>query len=95
MPSATWKGDESSAESCTQYGLTFKKGESVDLKDLPEDKVAKLAGNKSFEVSGYTKKEGGTSSWNPPSQQPAQYPVPKPGEPVSGPEAMPKKPGRV
>jgi len=83
MPSVTWLGaGEGQAEVNTWRGLTFKKGEAVET----DDKIilAEASKHPHYKVDGYeaeptvdVEKE---VTVKPPSQQTAQYPVPKHGD---------------
>lgn len=86
MPTITWlgTGDDGPEETEGFKGMKFKKGEAVEC-DNPE--VLKRAyGNQYFEVAGWEPKEGSTVDVSkdvtvkPPSEQTAQYPVPKHGD---------------
>jgi len=85
MASVTWIGEGDPKAEVTMRGKTFKAGEAVDIdeKQYP-DLVEKCSSNPMFKVEGYG---GGTPESDPelhpaPSTVSAQYPVPKPGEPV-------------
>lgn len=80
MAKVTWLGEEQTPDlkETVRFGVTFKKDEAVDF-DNPAQ-LEKLKTNKYFKVEGAP--EGGKSETvTPPSQQGAQGPVPKPGEP--------------
>jgi hypothetical protein len=87
MASVTWKGepagpDDEGPKSITGGGMTFKRGEAVEVKDPAL--IATLKGNPFFEVTGAdVDPDAPSATIPPPSQQSAQYPVPKGGEPVT------------
>lgn len=102
MPTITWKGEpggpnDEGAKSIEWGGKTFKRGEAVEV-DASFAGLAKAQTNPFFEVSGVEEPTGTDvpteppPTYKPPSQQPAQYPVPKPGEPVKAPTMTPLKP---
>lgn len=112
MATITWKGEpggpnDEGAKSIEWGGKTFKRGEAVEV-DASFAGLEKAKTNPFFEVSGAdapADEPAGKSvmtpdtTYKPPSQQPAQYSVPKPGEPVkvpmASPQAAPKTPPRV
>lgn len=92
MGSITWKGepvegtDDEGPKEMTWMGQVFKRGEAVETDN--QVMLQKASTNRYFEVSGYEEPKPADvpqtefKTYTPPSQQPAQYPVPKPGEPV-------------
>jgi hypothetical protein len=96
MGSVTWLGEDGSdVEEATAFGSTFKKGEAVEVED--EGALRKLSKNRFFKVEGYEERPDGAEHkdkavFRAPSEQPAQGPVEKPGEPVFTGELPPKQP---
>ena len=79
MAKVTWNGEDGGSDSTSMKGYTFKKGEAVDVDD--KDLVKKLQGNQYFTVTGADDSSAKPDVAKPPSQQSAQHPVEKPGEP--------------
>lgn len=95
MGSIKWVGDPNAAEkedtpeSMEAFGLVFKDGE-VETEDYT--KLKKASANPFFEVEGLPDESPRDAAVHvPPSQQSAQYPVPKAGDPVV-PEEPPTEP---
>ena len=84
MGTITWLGEgEEGAKETTFAGLTLKSGEAVECDD--QSTLARAAKNRYFKVEGYeaeAKQPEDEVLHRPPSQQSAQGPVPKAGEPV-------------
>jgi hypothetical protein len=86
MPTITWLGtDDPDLKETTGFrGMVFKKGEAVECEDPAF--LSRAYNNRYFEVSGWEPKEAPTVdvtadvTVKPPSQQTAQYPVPKHGD---------------
>ena len=91
MPTITWlgTGDDGPDEAEGFRGMKFKKGEPVECDD--PDTLARASGNKYYKVEGVTAADKPPepeplydvtreASIKPPSQQTAQFPVPKHGD---------------
>jgi hypothetical protein len=80
MATVTWLGSEGddNMKETTWAGVTFKKGESVEVTD--EYILGKASASRFFKVEGYDVPEAELIPA--PSTVSAQYPVPKPGEPM-------------
>lgn len=100
MPTITWLGEgEGGAKENTFGGLTLKVGEAVECED--KGTLARAAKNRYFKVEGY---EGEVEppidlerevSMPPPSQQTAQYPVPKHGDVTTLKTSVPNPPDTI
>jgi hypothetical protein len=91
MATVTWKGEpgvggDEGPKSVTWGGKVLKKGEGVEITDPAI--IEKAKNNPYFEVTGADESSAGTTV-PAPSQTGAQYPVPKPGEPVKAPTPGP------
>lgn len=88
---ATWLGEEATPDlqETTRFGTVFKKGEAVEIADMYG---SKLLHNPNFKVEGEPEpKHEEPLTYRPPSQQSAQGPVPKAGDPIV-PEMPPAPP---
>jgi hypothetical protein len=81
MAKVTWLGEESTPDlkKTTRFGIVFEKGKVVEVEQ--GNVVLKLSANPNFKVEGKAE-EREDLLHIPPSQQSAQGPVPKPGEPI-------------
>jgi hypothetical protein len=93
----TWQGEAETPDlkETTRFGVVFKKGEAVEIKDSVI--ARKLAGNKNFKPDGEPPEAPEPLLHPAPSTQSALGPVPKPGEPIreeppAPPEPTPQKP---
>jgi hypothetical protein len=86
MAKVTWLGEESTPDlkKTTRFGIVFEKGKVVEVEQ--GNIVLKLSANPNFKVEGKAE-ERLDLVHIPPSQQSAQGPVPKAGEPI-----VPKEP---
>jgi len=96
MAKVTYKGEEGAPEpeKVEAFRATFKPGEAVEITD--PDLLAKARANPNFEVEGYEEipPDRESATWRAPSEQSAQAPVPKPGEPVRPNQPSATKPVR-
>ena len=102
MPTITWLGvgDDGPEETTGFRDMKFKKGEAVECEDPAI--LSRAYTNKYFEVSGWEPKEGEATidvtkdvTVKPPSQQTAQYPVPKHGDVKTFEATVPNPPDPV
>jgi len=100
MPTITWlgEGDEGPQSTTAFGGIEFKVGEAVECKD--EKFLARAAKNQYFKVEGWEAKEATVEveknvTVKPPSQQTAQYPVPKHGDVKTLTATVPNPPDEV
>lgn len=93
MTKATWLGEKDTPDlkETERFGIKFEKGKAVEIER--QEYAEKLANNPNFKVEGLEEKEPSDPlTFTPPSQQSAQGPVPKGGEPVRPTEAKPPGP---
>lgn len=102
MPTITWLGvgDDGPEETTGFKNMVFKKGEAVECEN--EEVLKRAYGNQYFEVSGWEPKADAPTvdvtkdvTVKPPSQQTAQYPVPKHGDVKTFEATVPNPPDPV
>jgi hypothetical protein len=91
MAKVTWLGEDATPDlkETKRFGIVFEKGKVVEVEQ--GNVVLKLSANPNFKVEGKAE-EREDLLHIPPSQQSAQGPVPKPGEPIVPETAKPEAP---